>query len=122
MKKAINYLFILIAISLCGLTVYGLVWVRQYQSLTEDEVEITLHPDLADVTYCTFDGVPLSLDLYFPSDEQAPWQVLVYVRSGSFTAGDKRKGSGIIDIPAMTERGFAVAAINYRLMPKTASR
>jgi acetyl esterase/lipase len=44
--------------------------------------------------------------------------VLLYVHGGSFTSGDKRKGSGIIDIPAMTERGYAVAAINYRLMPE----
>jgi acetyl esterase/lipase len=27
-------------------------------------------------------------------------------------------GSGVIDIPAMTGRGFAVAAVNYRLMPE----
>jgi len=43
--------------------------------------------------------------------------VLVYVHGGSFSGGDKHTGSGIIDIPAMTGRGFAVAALNYRLMP-----
>jgi len=44
--------------------------------------------------------------------------VLVYIHGGSFTSGDKRVGSGVIDIPAMNERGYAVAAINYRLMPE----
>jgi acetyl esterase/lipase len=44
--------------------------------------------------------------------------VLVYVHGGSFTSGDKSKGSGTLDIPAMTGRGYAVAAINYRLMPE----
>jgi acetyl esterase/lipase len=58
------------------------------------------------------------MDLYFPDDADAPHQVLVYVHGGSFTSGDKRKGSGIIDIPAMTGRGYAVAAVNYRLMPE----
>jgi acetyl esterase/lipase len=63
------------------------------------------------------DRIPLKMDLYFPKRDPS-WQVLLYVHGGSFTGGDKRTGSGIIDIPAMTERGYAVAAINYRLMPE----
>jgi acetyl esterase/lipase len=116
MKKSLKWLLILLAVGLCGLTLYAYSWVRQYQALTDDETEITLTPDVADLTYCAPDGVPLKMDLYFPVDSQAPWQVLVYAHGGSFTGGDKRKGSGVIDIPAMTARGYAVAAINYRLM------
>jgi len=109
----------LLAVSLCGLSTFAYIWVRQYQALADDDPVVTLSPDVADLTYCTPNSVPLKMDLYFPSDDyDAPWQVLVYFHGGSFTSGDKRKGSGIIDIPAMTARGYAVAAINYRLMPE----
>ena len=116
-KKILNVSLILLVVSLCGLTVYGVIWVRQYQALVDEESDIVLSPNVVELTYCTINGSPLKLDLYFPIDTQTPWQVLVYVHGGSFTSGDKRKGSGIIDIPAMIARGFAVAAINYRLMP-----
>ena len=46
------------------------------------------------------------------------YQKLVYAHGGSFTGGDKRRGSGVIDIPAMTRRGDAATAVNYRLMPE----
>jgi acetyl esterase/lipase len=97
----------------------GIVLIRRYQALVEDEPEVTLSPTIADVTYCTVDGTALTLDLYLPSSAfSAPHPLLVYIHGGSFTAGDKRKGSGVVDIPAMTERGYAVAAVNYRLMPR----
>ena len=117
MKKFLKWVGVLLAVSLCALTIYGFLWVRQYQQLADEEPNIVLSPNIPDITYCTMDGIPLTMDLYFPTNEAAPYQTLVYVHGGSFTSGDKRKGSGIIDIPAMTERGHAVAAINYRLMP-----
>lgn len=117
MKKYSKWVLTLLVFILCGLAIYTYIWVQQYQALSDDEPEISLAPDILDLTYCSSDGIPLKLDLYFPSDGNSPWQVLVYAHGGSFTSGDKREGSGIIDIPAMTARGFAVAAINYRLMP-----
>jgi acetyl esterase/lipase len=83
----------------------------------DDEPDIVLSPDIPDITYCTMDGVPLAMDLYLPAGSGSPSPLLLYVHGGSFTSGDKRKGSGIIDIPAMTTHGYAVAAVNYRLMP-----
>ena len=118
MKKPWKWLLIFLVLGLCGSTIYAYTWIRQYQALADDEPEITLSPDVADLTYCTLDGVPLKMDLYLPAGGNPPWQVLVYAHGGSFTAGDKRKGSGITDIPAMTAHGYAVAAINYRLMPE----
>lgn len=118
MKKILRWILVLLLASLCGLTMYGIVWVRKYQALADEEPDIVLSPNVADITYCTMDGIPLKMDLYFPVETEPPYQVLVYVHGGSFTSGDKRKGSGIIDIPAMTQRGYAVAAINYRLMPE----
>jgi acetyl esterase/lipase len=117
MKRLLKWIGILLMIGLCGLAIDGLIWIRRYQQLADAEPEITLAPDASDITYCMMDSVPLKMDLYFP-ENHAPQQVLLYVHGGSFTGGDKRKGSGIIDIPAMTERGYAVAAINYRLMPE----
>ena len=117
MKKLLQSCGIVFILGLCGLAIYGFIWVRQYQKLTDEEPEIVLSPDVSDITYCTMDGVPLKMDMYFPHSTNPPYPSLVYVHGGSFTSGDKRKGSGIIDIPTMTDRGYAVAAINYRLMP-----
>ncbi len=117
MKNLFKWFGIALIIGLCGLAIYAYIWVRQYQQWADEEPTVTLSPDISDITYCTMDAVPLRMDLYFP-DSKAPYQALVYFHGGSFTAGDKRTGSGVIDIPAMTERGYAVAAVNYRLMPE----
>jgi acetyl esterase/lipase len=102
-----------LAITACLVLSYMVV---RYQSLADEEPEVDLEPSLADILYCSPGGVPQNLDLYFP-DTPGPWQILVYVHGGSFTAGDKRKGSGLLDIAVVVEQGFAVAAVNYRLMP-----
>ena len=117
MKKFLRWFGLLLVVGLCGATIYAYSWALQYQALTDDEPTIILTPNVADITYCTINNIPLKMDLYFPLDDNAPWQVLVYAHGGSFTSGDKRKGSGVNDIPSMTARGYAVAAINYRLMP-----
>ena len=118
MKKVWPRFIIILILGLCVLAAFGYTWLRQYQALADNEPEITLAPDDPDITYCTPEGISLKMDLYFPAGGSPSWPVLVYAHGGSFTGGDKRKGSGMIDIPAMTERGFAVAAINYRLMPE----
>lgn len=118
MKKTLKWLSVFLFIGLCGLILYAVVWIRQYQALADEEPAIFLSPNFADLTYCTINGTPLQLDLYLPNNTDPPYQVLVYVHGGSFTSGDKRKGSGIIDIPVMTAHGYAVAALNYRLMPE----
>jgi acetyl esterase/lipase len=118
MKKVLKWILIICSVGLCGLSIYGFILVRRYQSLVSEEPDVVLSPTVPDITYCTTDGIPLKMDLYFPENAKAPYPVLVYFHGGSFTGGDKRQGSGIIDIPAMTERGYAVAAANYRLMPE----
>jgi acetyl esterase/lipase len=118
MKRFATFALFLITLLCLGSAAYGIFWVRQYLSLTRDEPDVTLTPNISDLTYCTMDGEALKLDLYFPSNVKAPWQALVYTHGGSFTGGDKRTGSGTIDIPAMNVRGYAVAAVNYRLMPE----
>jgi acetyl esterase/lipase len=118
MRRLLIWFGFLLVVSLCALTIYSTMWVRQYKQLADEEPAIVLFPDVADITYCRMDGIALKMDLYFPENAEPPYPLLVYAHGGSFTSGDKRKGSGIIDIPAMTERGYAVAAINYRLMPE----
>lgn len=120
MKKYLKWFLGLLALGLCGLALWGLLWIRRYQTLADDEPTIVLNPTWSDISYCMMDGVTLTLDLYLPVDDgNAPYPLLVYIHGGSFTAGDKRKGSGVVDIPAMTARGYAVAAVNYRLMPES---
>ncbi len=72
-----------------------------------------------DLTYCTTtDGVKLTMDLYQPKKIGAPAPVVLYVHGGGWTGGDKSDGAGLLFKEALVLRGFAMAAINYRLGPK----
>ena len=64
-----------------------------------------------DVTYCTPEGLPQKMDVFYPASG-GPWPVLFYVHGGGWRAGDKSEG---IAWQSMTERGFLVVSINYRL-------
>ncbi len=70
-----------------------------------------------DVTYCTMDGIALKLDIYYP-DSASLWPVTIYVHGGGWSSGDKAKGAGALEIPALQSAGFLVVAINYRLAPE----
>src|SRR4051812_9694192 len=74
---------------------------------------------LRDVIYCTPGGLALKMDLYPPLNTPAgPTPVAVYVHGGGWSAGDKADGSGALDIPELRDRGYLVAAVNYRLAPQ----
>ncbi len=75
-------------------------------------------PTLADVTYCTMDGVELKMDLYYPSDGAGPFAVTMYVHGGGWSSGDKAQQAGIIEIPELQKAGFLVVSVNYRLAPE----
>ena len=73
----------------------------------------TLHADLVYATVPDDQGAPLdlALDLYVPAGPGAPWPTVVWIHGGGWSGGSK-------DDPAaafLTERGFAVASIEYRL-------
>jgi acetyl esterase/lipase len=69
------------------------------------------------LTYCTGDGQPLTMDLYFPRQAAAiPMPTVVFVHGGGWEIGDKDTPDEIA--PEMIGRGYAVAAINYRLAPQ----
>ncbi|MFC6237002.1 alpha/beta hydrolase fold domain-containing protein [Longivirga aurantiaca] len=70
-------------------------------------------PTYADLRYADTSPVQL-LDLYLPHDQTgAPLPLVVVIHGGAFLMGDKR--SEITAIPALLERGYAIASIGYRL-------
>ncbi|HMM31051.1 MAG TPA: alpha/beta hydrolase [Clostridia bacterium] len=58
-----------------------------------------------------------TLDIYYPENGEGPFPVIVNVHGGGFTHCDKRDFHLYPTLFAL-ERGFAVAAVNYRLSPK----
>jgi acetyl esterase/lipase len=54
------------------------------------------------------------MDVYFP-DAGGPWPVLVYVHGGAWIRGDKSEAAMFAQ--SMTEQGYLVVSLNYRLYP-----
>ncbi|MFC1990501.1 alpha/beta hydrolase fold domain-containing protein [Chloroflexota bacterium] len=71
-----------------------------------------------DITYSTIDEVCLKMDIYYPLTAGRPVPAVVYIHGGGWYSGDKTTGAGQRDIPALTARGYLVAAIDYRLAPR----
>jgi acetyl esterase/lipase len=99
-------------------------------SPTSTEAFLTLTPETAkfnlaklgqvekDITYCTMDGVPLKVDVYYPAIASASWPLVIYVHGGGWEAGDKSEGAGFRKLTGMQNTGFLVASVDYRLAPK----
>ena len=86
-----------------------------------NQITVTSPPAslLIDMTYCTTtEGVKLTMDLYQPKKMTSPVPVVLYVHGGGWTGGDKTDGAGLLFKEGLVQRGFAMAAINYRLGPK----
>ena len=68
---------------------------------------------LRDIEYSKPDNTPQLLDLYLPKEGEGPFPVVVWVHGGGWKNGSKK------NCPAswLVEHGFAVASINYRLIP-----
>ncbi|MBE7535344.1 MAG: alpha/beta hydrolase [Anaerolineales bacterium] len=71
-----------------------------------------------DVTYCAMDGVALKMDVYYPSENDGRFAVTMFVHGGGWSSGDKSKGAGATELPALQKAGFLAVAINYRLAPE----
>ncbi len=72
-----------------------------------------------DIAYRTLPGFrPLRLDLYTPAGKAAR-PLVVFVHGGGWTIGSKRATANYADFPGvlaeLARRGFAVAAVEYRL-------
>ncbi len=66
---------------------------------------------LMDVPYCSPDGQPQKMDIYFPSSG-GPWPVFLYVHGGGWDKGDKAEGAGW---KSLNGQGYLVVSVNYRL-------
>jgi acetyl esterase/lipase len=74
------------------------------------------------VTYCTAAGVPLTMDVYAPSQVSAsPAPVAMYIHGGAWMHGTSALGVGGINEVIESElvaQGFLVVSVNYRLAPQ----
>ncbi|MGI9473450.1 MAG: prolyl oligopeptidase family serine peptidase [Rubripirellula sp.] len=66
-----------------------------------------------EIEYASPGGEPLRLDLYLPSDATVSMPCVVFVHGGGWKGGDKKSAKK--NAAWLTEYGFAVASINYRL-------
>lgn len=59
------------------------------------------------------------LDFYRPADDFAgPRPLIVFVHGGAWAGGDKSDSTGAAKIRHYTGQGYALASINYRLLPE----
>jgi len=72
-----------------------------------DNVRIT-----RDLEYARAGDISLKLDLYVPTNVSSP-PVIVWIHGGAWRGGSKNNPS----IQPLTEKGFAVASVEYRLSP-----
>jgi acetyl esterase/lipase len=75
-------------------------------------------PSVRDLEYSRAGDVSLKLDLYLPKT-QGLHPLIVWIHGGAFRAGDKGEIFWT-PLPSQTERGYAVASINYRLSGQAA--
>lgn len=68
-------------------------------------------PTIRDVPYATVGDRELLLDLYQPDTAAAP--LIVWVHGGAWRSGSKDD----VPIAPLTEAGFAIASVDYRLSP-----
>lgn len=71
-----------------------------------------------DIIYCVTNDIPLKLDLYYPKPSNGKaFPVALNIHGGSWSFGDKQASDSAPDIPVLVQRGYVVAAVNYRLAP-----
>src|SRR5262245_4137775 len=66
---------------------------------------------LRDIEYARVGDVSLKLDLYIPSTAKNSPPVVVWIHGGAWKGGSKNNPS----VLPLTERGYAVASVDYRL-------
>lgn len=59
-----------------------------------------------------------TLDLWRPAAARAPAPLVLFVHGGGWKRGDKRNATGAEKVEHLLGRGYAVASINYRLIPQ----
>jgi acetyl esterase/lipase len=57
------------------------------------------------------------MDVYFPAIQNGPAPAIVYVHGGGWSQGDKSNGVVNSETSLLTNTGFVVFSVNYRLAP-----
>jgi hypothetical protein len=70
----------------------------------------------ADLVYAKVGGMSLLLDLYTPSGATSGLPTLLYLHGGGWAVGDK-SDAAVERLMPIVASGFAVASVNYRLVP-----
>lgn len=80
---------------------------------TAQTIEQQEHRIIRDIEYANVGGLPLRLDLYLPEDVSPPVACVVFVHGGGWKGGSKNSAQK--NASWMTDHGFAIASIEYRL-------
>jgi acetyl esterase/lipase len=74
---------------------------------------------LTGLTYCSPQGRPQLLDLYLPDAQlhPGPRPTAVFIHGGGWTGGSRGDARARPEIDELVARGYAVAALDYRLAP-----
>lgn len=72
--------------------------------------------DCKNLVYSEIDGQTLRLDLYQPPASSRPAPCVIVIHGGSWRSGDSKQLAPLNTY--LAARGYAVAAINYRLAPR----
>jgi acetyl esterase/lipase len=70
----------------------------------------------ADLSYAKVGGTSLRLDLYTPAGATSGLPTLLYLHGGGWAVGDK-SDAAVERLMPIVANGFAVASVNYRLVP-----
>lgn len=76
--------------------------------------EVATAPDtrvIENIEYVANGSNRQKLDLYLPANSKSPVPVVLWIHGGGWSAGSKAKPAAV----RLTERGYAVASIGYRL-------
>lgn len=57
------------------------------------------------------------LDFWAAKDKAKPAPIVIFVHGGGWKRGDKRNATGAAKVTHFLEQGYAVASVNYRLVP-----
>jgi acetyl esterase/lipase len=71
-----------------------------------------------DITYCAADGVSLKADIYFAQNTSRPVPLLIFIHGGTWSSGSKDGGMGFDGMTVLTNWGYTLASIDYRLAPQ----
>lgn len=75
-----------------------------------------IQPKITDIPYSD-ESPRCKLDLYYPSKDQESYPLIIFFHGGAFLKGDKQRYQ-LFSALQGTFNGFAVASVNYRLLPE----